>query len=84
MKDIQLYRSTGYIYLKIIIKNVLVITVELLFYEILIFEAGKAYQKIKVGYEDLYLYERKNKKWLEIRKLPKENIYKLLEELEVS
>lgn len=53
-------------------------------YEILIFEAGKAYQKIKVGYEDLYLYERKNKKWLEIRKLPKENIYKLLEELEVS
>lgn len=51
------------------------------FYKILIFEAGKLYQKIEANSEELTLYERKNKKWTVIKRLPKESIYELMKTL---
>ena len=55
-----------------------------LYYRILVFKVGKRYQKIEAYLEEITLYERKDKKWIVIKSLPKEGIYKLMEELNAN
>ena len=49
------------------------------YYEVLIFEEGKLCKKIKAGKEIITLYEKKERDWIEIKRLPIEAIYRLME-----